>query len=186
MALILIVLAVIQPIRAEIAYDASQDWSTSEIDRFDAAEHAVRAFPLQSEYWQGLAVASAHAGDIITTHNAIDKALSLEPDNPHIYALWGDLLTGVLYRTPGTLAQATNAYQTAAQLAPTVAGYQTALGVVLALQGDFLQSRLVLERSIALDPTEPLAFYALADTYEALGEFELAERTKEQANNWNN
>jgi tetratricopeptide (TPR) repeat protein len=184
MAAALLIAAVIQPIRADIKYDASQDWSKSEAARFAAAQRATRYFPLQSEYWQGLAVASAHAGDLITAHNAIDKALSLEPENPHIHALWGDLLTGVLYHITGTLNQAINAYYKAVQLAPTVADYQTSLGIVYARQGNLRLSRLALEKAVTLDPTEPIAFTSLASTYEAMGETELAQRAREQADDF--
>jgi cytochrome c-type biogenesis protein CcmH/NrfG len=177
----LIVFAVIQPLRADIAYKKSQDWSTSEVARFETAEKVVRRWPFQPEYWQGLAITSAQAGDLITTHDAIDTALLLEPDNPQTYALWGDLLTGVLYHIPGTLPQAATAYQTAVQLAPTVAGYHTSLGVILEQQGDFIQSRLVLERAVMLDPAEPFAWSSLASTYAALGEQDLAQQARQRS-----
>jgi Flp pilus assembly protein TadD len=80
-----------------------------------------------------------------------------------------------------SIDQAVDAYETTVLLAPTVAGYHTALGATLARQGDYILSRLILERAVALDPTDPSAYAFLAATYTALGETDLALNAENQA-----
>ncbi len=177
-------LAVVQPLRADIAYAMSQNTALPAAARLDSAQHAVKDWPLQTEYWLSLAEIAAETENMAVADQAMASALKLEPENPHIFALWGDLYAGINPQSPASLEQAVNAYEAAVLLAPTVAGYHTALGVTQARQEDYRTSRVVLERAVALDPTEPSVYLYLAAVYQALGETELASNAEKMAEKW--
>ena len=76
------------------------------------------------------------------------------------------------------------AYRRALELAPNVATYHTALGLVLARQGRLQDGLAELERAVALDATDGTAYRHLADLYQALGRESESARARKEAKRW--
>jgi tetratricopeptide (TPR) repeat protein len=85
---------------------------------------------------------------------------------------------------PLRYAQAETAYRQAVALAPDVATYHTALGLVLAGQGLLKEGAAELERAVDLDATDGIAYGHLADLYLALGWDTEAVWARRQAERW--
>jgi Flp pilus assembly protein TadD len=82
------------------------------------------------------------------------------------------------------LAQAEVAYRQALELAPNLSTTHTSLGLVLAQQGRPEEGLLELERAVALDATDGMAYRHLADLYQMLGREQEADRARKEAERW--
>lgn len=184
LSMALITLITIRPLKADIAYNRAQCDDQPADVRLESAQQAVNLWPLEVQYWVTLARLRAETGTFKGADNALTRVLQLEPGNPHIYAVWGDLYASQLPGSIPALEQAVTHYQQAVQLAPTVAGYHTALGMTLGRLGEYAASRDSLERAAELDPTDPVVYAELVKTYTALGEAELAEKALRDAQKW--
>jgi superkiller protein 3 len=94
-----------------------------------------------------------------------------------LYALWGDVELS-------RYSQAEAAYRQALELAPNLAIYHTALGLVLAQQGRLEEGAMALERAVDLDATDGIAYAHLADLYLALGRETEAAWARQEAVRW--
>jgi Tfp pilus assembly protein PilF len=94
------------------------------------ARRAVEADPESAYAWSVLAEASAGADDAWAAKEAIDRALSLEPENPTLHVTRGWIFT----RT-GEPARALSAYRAAARLDPRSVQLRLILVRVLLEQG---------------------------------------------------
>jgi tetratricopeptide (TPR) repeat protein len=72
------------------------------------------------------------------------------------------------------------------ELAPNIATYHTALGLVLAQQGRLSAGVAELERAVALDATDGTAYRHLADFYQAMGQATKAVEARKEASRWRN
>jgi predicted Zn-dependent protease len=182
--LVLIGLICLRPLMADAAYWESQQETNPLEQRLAAGRQAVELWPLEAEYRLGLAWALVQSGQFSSAEAQLAVADDLSPDDPEVwaargelYAIWGDL-------EPTRYSQAEAAYRQALELAPNVATYHTALGLVLARQGRLEEGTVALERAVDLDATDGIAYGHLADLYLALGREREAARAQREAERW--
>ncbi len=167
--LALIGLLCLRPLLADVACWSAQQGSRPLEERLAAAERAVRWWSLEPEYRLRLAWLYGEAGDYVAAEGQLAVAGRLGPDDPRIWAAWGELYARWAEVEPGRYTQAETAYRRALALAPNVATYHTALGLVLAKQGRLEEGVIELERAVALDATDSIAYRHLADLCRVLG-----------------
>jgi O-antigen ligase/Tfp pilus assembly protein PilF len=179
--LVLITLLCVRPLMADAAYQQSLQNAQS----LEAAQRAVRLWPMEPTYRLQLAAALARSGDPAAEPH-LNAANALSPNDPQmwaatgsIYAMWGNI-------SPDKYVQAEAAYRRALGLAPDIATYHTALGLTLVQQGRIKDGLVELERAVDLDATDGVAFQHLAQVYEALGEEAKANWAQKEAERWNN
>lgn len=184
-ALALIYVICARPLLADAAYWQSQQSARALEERLAAARRAVRLWPLEPEYRLGLAWTLLQAGDFAAAEAQIEAAGRLGPADPKIWAARGELYAYWGEIEPGRLAQAEAAYRQALELAPNIATTHTSLGLVLARQGRLEDALAELERAVALDATDGVAYGHLADLYRTLGREEEADWAEKEAERWN-
>jgi O-antigen ligase len=179
-ALALVGVVCARPLMADTAYRQS----LRDVLPLEAAQRAVRLWPLEPTYHLRLAVVLARTGNS-AAESQLEAASALSPNDPlvwatrgSIYALWADT-------SPSKYVQAEAAYRQALALAPDVATYHTALGLILVQQGRIKDGLAELERAVDLDATDGVAFHHLAQVYEALGEKSKAAWAQKEAKRWN-
>ena len=96
----------------------------------------------------------------------------------------GELETAWAKRDPRRYASAESAYRQAVALAPNVATYHTALGLLLVERGRLESGLAELERAAALDATDPLTHATLSELYLVLGREAEAASARAQAIRW--
>ena len=183
-ALALVGTIVVRPLVAGIEAARAQSTTLTAESRLADAQQAVRWWPFEPVHWCTLAHTYAENGDLAGAQWALDRAGDLHPDDPAHLAFQGDLYAQHAPVTPNSLAQAISAYQLASDLAPTVAGYHTALGVTFARVGDLDGSQRALGRAVSLDTTDFVAYSCLAWVYRAAGRLESGEWAEAQAVFW--
>ncbi len=94
------------------------------------ARRAVEADPESAYAWSVLAEASAHADDAWAAKEAIDRALTLEPENPTLHVTRGWIFTRI-----NEPARALSAYRAAVKLDPRNVRLQLILVRALLVQG---------------------------------------------------
>jgi O-antigen ligase/cytochrome c-type biogenesis protein CcmH/NrfG len=173
--LILIGLVCVRPLLADIAYAQSG---------LAASQRAVRLWPLEPAYRLELARAWSQQGSRPLAVEQLEAAVALSPRDPRIWAergeihaLWGEVV-------PGEFGQAETAYRQAIALAPNVATYHVALGLVLARQGWLAEGVAELERAVDLDATDFIAYRHLSTLYHAQGQEAEAAWAQQQAERW--
>lgn len=182
----LIGLLCVRPLLADNAYFNSQDGALSLQARQTEAERAVNLWPLEPEYHARLAEIYQRGGNWIAAEDQLVVTDQLSPNDPQVwmargnlYAYWGSI-------EPRRFIQAETAYRRALELAPHIATYHTALGLVLAQQGRWSAGLAELERAVALDATDGTAYRHLADLYLAMGREAEATEARKEAGRWNN
>ena len=138
-------------------------------DRLAAAERAVRLWPMEPAYRVRLAWTCLEAGRPGDAERQLASAELHSPDDPAVWAARGELYARWAAVEPARYTQAEAAYRRALALAPNVAAYHTALGLALAGQGRWPEATGALERSVALDATDHIAYGHLAEAYRAQG-----------------
>jgi hypothetical protein len=149
--LALVGLICLRPLAADAAYWKSQQEANTLEERVSAGRQAVELWPVEPQYRLGLAWVLVQGGDFAAADAQLAVADGLSPDDPKVWAAWGELyaLWGEL--EPPRYAQAETAYRQAVALAPDVATYHAALGLVLAGQGLLKEGAAELERAVDLD-----------------------------------
>jgi len=191
----LVILALIgllcgRPLLADVAY-----WKFRQValrlqdtrpleERLAAVASAVRLWPLEPEYRLGLAWVFLQTGDFAAAEAQLAAADQLNPEDPHIWAARGDLYVWWEEVEPGRYTQAEAAYRRTLELAPNVATYHTSLALALARQGRLAEGVAELERAVALDATDGVAYRHLADLYQALGRETEAAWARREAARW--
>jgi O-antigen ligase len=182
--LALIGLLCVHPLLADVAYWRSQQSTHSPSERLAAAREAVRLSPLEPEYRVGLSWILLQSGDPTAAETQLAAADQLSPNDPPIWAARGTLYAVWGAMEPNRFSQAEAAYRRTLELAPNVAAFHTALGLVLARQGRLEEAVVELERAVALDATDSVAYQHLADLYLALGRESEAAWARWQAARW--
>jgi O-antigen ligase len=174
----------LRPLVADAAYWRSQQGTDPLEQRLSAGRQAVELWPLESEYRLGLAWVLVQSGQFSAAEAQLGIADGLSPHDPEVwaargelYAIWGDL-------DSARYSQAEAAYRQALELAPNVATYHTALGLVLASQGRLEEGVVALERAVDLDATDGIAYGHLADLYLALGRDTEAVWAQREGERW--
>ena len=186
--LALIGLTCIRPLLADVAYWKSQQGTQPVGERLAAGIQAVNLWPLEPEYRLGLVGELLQNRDLPAAEVQLTAAGQLSPNDPAIWAAWGMMYArwGEGEVEPARYAQAETAYRQALGLAPNVATYHTALGVVLAQQERMEEGLAELERAVALDATDGVAYQYLADLYLSLGRETDAAWARKEAARWGN
>jgi O-antigen ligase len=182
--LALIGLLCLRPLLADVAYWKSQETTRLLEERQTAGVQAVRLWPLEPEYRLGLAWVLMQGADFTAAEAQLATADRLSPDDPRIWAAWGELYAHWGEVEPGRYVQAEAAYRRALELAPNVATYHTALGLVLAKQDRLEEGMAELERAVALDATDWVAYRHLASLYQVLGRDAEADWAWREAVRW--
>ncbi len=183
--LALIGLVCARPLLADCAYWNSQQEEHSVQAKQAEAERAVSLWPLEPEYHAGLAWIYAQGSKPIEAEKHLTIADQLSPNDPQVWATWASLYAYWGDLEPQRYTQAEAAYRRALELAPNVATYHTALGLVLARQGRLGDGLAELEQAVALDATDGIAYGHLADLYLALGRESKAAWARKEAKRWN-
>jgi O-antigen ligase/cytochrome c-type biogenesis protein CcmH/NrfG len=152
--------------------------------RVEAAGRAVRAWPIEPEYWLRRAWLLAEGGRHAEALASLTEAQRLDPADPRLSLAEGTLHLAWEGEAPQALAKAEEAFRTASSLAPDVAGYRAALGSALAHQGRWAEALVEVERAVALDATDGEAYRLLARIYAAMGRETAARWAWQQANRW--
>ena len=182
--LALIGLLCLRPLLADVAYWRSQETTRPLEERQTAGVQAVRLWPLEPEYRLGLAWVLVQGANFTAAEAQLSAADQLSPDDPKIWAAWGELYALWGEVEPGRYAQAEAAYRQALELAPNVATYHTALGLVLAKQDRLKAGVAELKRAVALDATDAVAYRHLASLYKVLGRDAEADWAWREAARW--
>jgi O-antigen ligase/Tfp pilus assembly protein PilF len=182
--LALIGLLCLRPLLADVAYWKSQETTRSLEERQTAGVQAVRLWPLEPAYRLGLAWVLMQGANFTAAGAQLAAADRLSPDDPRIWAARGELYAHWGEVEPGRYVQAEAAYQRALELAPNVATYHTALGLVLAKQDRLEEGTAELERAVALDATDGVAYRHLASLYQVLGRDAEADWARRETLRW--
>ncbi len=183
-ALALIALVCLRPLLADAAYWRSKQDTRVPEERLAAAEQAVRLWPLEPEYRVGLAWVYLQDKSFTAAEGQLSAAGRLNPRDPWVWAACGELYAYWSEVEPGRLIQAEAAYRQALELAPNVATSHTSLGLVLVQQGRLVEGLAELERAVALDATDGIAYGYLADLYQVLGQEDEADWARKEAERW--
>ncbi len=182
--LALVGLLCLRPLLADVAYCKSQQGTRPVGERLAAGTQAVHLWPLEPEYRLGLVGGLLQNGDLPAAEAQLAAADQLSPNDPQVRAAWGTVYARWGEVEPARYLQAEAAYRQALGLAPDVATYHTALGLVLARQGRMEEGLTELERAVALDATDGVAYRHLADLYQALGRESDATWARKEAARW--
>jgi O-antigen ligase len=174
----------VRPILADIACFRSLETTRLLPDRVEEAAQASDLWPLEPVYRVGLAWLLSQAGEFSGAQEQLAAADRLSPEDPQVWAATCQLYAVWAGLEPPRYAEAESACRRAVELAPNLATYHTALGLVLARQGRLEDGVAELERAVALDETDSVAYSYLADLYIALGLEDEAVWATRQAARW--
>ena len=183
-ALGLVAVLCLRPLLADTAYRESQDAGRPLAERQAAGQQAARLWPLEPEYRLGLAGILVQGADATATEAQLRAAERLSPNDPQIWASRGELNALWSAADPVRSDAAEAAYRRALELAPNVATYHAALGLLLVQRGRLQEAVVELERSVALDATDPSAFQALSELYLLQGREAEAASARREAVRW--
>ncbi len=184
LALVLAWLVCARPILADLAYQRTQEATSTAEERLAASARAARLWPLEPVYRLELAWNQLQQGDVQGAEAQLAAALEDNAHDPGVWAAIGGLYARWGAVEPGRFVQAEAAYRRALDLAPNTASYDVALGLVLARQGRLEEALSKLERAVALDATDFVAYRHLADLYSAAGQEAKAIEAQWQAGRW--
>lgn len=173
-----------RPLLADTAFWRAQQAPRPPEARRAAAEEAVRRWPLEPVYRLGLARRCAEGGAFSAAEEQLAIAARLSPGDPRVWSARGDLYAAWATVEPERYRDAEAAYRHVLALAPNVATYHATLGVTLARQGRLGEGIAALERAVALDATDGVAYAHLAELYTAVGRDEAAAWARGEAARW--
>lgn len=174
----------LRPLVADVAYWRSQQNTPLLEERLSAGRWAVELWPLEPQYRLGLAWVLVQATEFAAADAQLAIADKLSPSDPEVWATRGELYMLWGEVEPLRHGQAEGAYRQALELAPNVATYHAALGLVLARRGRLEEGAAELERAVALDATDGMAYGHLAELYGALGQETEAAWARREAARW--
>jgi tetratricopeptide (TPR) repeat protein len=127
-----------------------------------------------------LAKAAAGRGDLPTSRQRFEEALTLRPEaNDVRYGL------GAVCFAMQDFDAARETFGEVLNLDPAHAGAAVNLGAIANIQGDYDEAVRLLRRGIQLNPKRPEAFYNLGIAYRKLGRNELAIQAYREAHHHN-
>ncbi len=174
----------VRPLLADAAHWQSQQAGQPLDARLAAAVQAVRLNPNEPIYRLNLAARLMEQGAWPAAAAEVERAVALNPADPATWAALGDLQARWGEQTAEHRAAAAAAYRQAAILAPTVAAYHTALGLVLVQDGQLAAGTQELRRAVDLDATDGVAYAYLGDARLAQGQVADAKWAYERAIYW--
>ena len=184
LALVLAWLVCARPLLADTAYQRTQETGATPEQRLAASVRAVDLWPLEPAYRLELAWNQLQQGDARAAEAQLVAALEGQAHDPGVWAAAGGLYARWGEAEPGRFVMAEAAYRRALELAPNTASFHTALGLVLARQGRLEEALSALERAVALDATDFVAYRHLAGLYTVAGQEARAAEARWQAERW--
>lgn len=133
-------------------------------------EARLKAEPGNAEAWRELAEVKMMSGDIASAENDCIECLRLDPKNVAGLVLMGNLLTNA----KGDDATAERYYARAVEADDSFAAAHANYGTLLLKRGDTMGAVTELRRSVALDGSQAVARYMLAQAYVALRDWHSA------------
>lgn len=148
-------------------------------------ERAVELDPHFADAWAELSQTHSYlvfnsnpAGRLEAARQALDRARALAPDLPPSVRLAQAYFT---YRCLGDFKLAHEQLAAAARLSPNDAEVLQTLGFVLRRQGRLTAAIAALQRAFSLDPRTVKLVWAIGESYQALRDYEQADRYYSQA-----
>lgn len=184
LVLILVWLVCARPLLADLAHQQSLESVSTPGNRLAASQRAVRLWPVEPAYRLELAQAALQQGSAAGAETQLSAAAQLSPDDPGLWAAIGGLYARWAEVAPGQYVRAEAAYRRAVALAPNVAAYHVALGLILAHQGRPEEGLAELDRAVSLDATDSVAYRHMADLCSSLGREVQADWARQQAERW--
>lgn len=129
----------------------------------------ARKYPDDAKALIGLAHVYLRLEKLEEARVAIDKSISLNPNNPNAHHT-----SGILYLIRGDVDKSIAAFRRATSLDVHFVPAYTALGVCYAIKGSHTKSIKYLKIAYAIDPRGVYAAKNLAQAYQARGDFEAA------------
>ena len=182
--LTLISFVCLRPLLADVACWQARQREQPIAERLAAAQRAVRLWSREPEYRLWLAWIYLEAGDPAAAEAQLAAATRLNPHAPRVWAVWGQLYALWGEVEPDRYLQAEAAYRRVLDLAPNVAAYHAALGLVLVRKDRLEEGVAELERAVALDATDGVAYRHLAGLYRVLGRETEADWAWREAVRW--
>ena len=198
-ALALIALQVLPPLRADVFLRAAQ--ANADAGRWNVAlplyQRAAQEAPQEEEFLRRLAEAYASAAQLVAPaqrdaffdagRRALERALTLDPQNAvqrfnlaHLYLLWAQA-TSDPARRGRLLQQASALYAQAAQAMPGDPRVLDEWGLVLVAQGDEDAALTRFRQALTIDPQDAQAYFHLGGLYRARGKADLALQAYQRA-----
>jgi tetratricopeptide (TPR) repeat protein len=177
-------LVVWRPLAADSAFRQAVDPQVPVAERQAAGLRATELWPREPTYHLGLASLQGSLGQFAAAEESFASAGQIRPADPLIWAAWGEMYAHWGQSEPGKLRQAQAAYERAVELSPNTATYHTALGLILAQQGQVEAGAAEIQRALDLDTTDVTAYTHLARVFDSLGQGERADWARQEAAYW--
>jgi O-antigen ligase len=174
----------LRPLRADMLAWQSRQQGVAVAVAIERAQTAVALAPREPAYRVQLSWLLLTQGQPEAARREILAAERLSPNDPRVVSAVGELHALWGRHDPGRLLHAEIAYRRTLELAPHVATYHTALGLVLTAQGRLEEGIRAVERAVDLDATDGVAYAHLATLYGIAGRAEEAARAAQEARRW--
>jgi Flp pilus assembly protein TadD len=182
--LILGTLVVWRPLAADSAFRQAADPQLLPAERLAAGLRATELWAREPTYHLALASLEGRLGHFAEAERHLARATRIRPEDPLIWAARGEMYAHWAGTEPERWLLAQAAYERALRLSPNIATYHTALGLILAQQGQTSAGVTHVRRALELDATDVTAYSHLAHLYDRLGQGKKAEWARQEANYW--
>jgi TolB-like protein/DNA-binding winged helix-turn-helix (wHTH) protein len=143
-----------------------------------AAEKSLALDPSIAEAHAALGMEKSHYEfDFPGAEKEFLKAIELNPNSPYAHLFYSNCFLAPMGRIPEAIVE----NQKALALDPLSLPINNFLGVTYSLAGDYEKSYQQFQRTIAMDPTFPLAHAYFADLLIVMGKYKEAVKEREQA-----
>jgi putative inorganic carbon (HCO3(-)) transporter len=181
---VLLALLTVRPLLADHAYWRGQRQAPGSAAALGHFVEAKRQWPVEPIYQVALAQAYWAASQPAAAVSEAVSAAQTRPDDARLWAAAGDLLARWGAAEASHYPEALAAYRRAIDLSPNTAAYHTALGLILAESGRLAEGIAAIERAVALDATDAVAYGHLANLYQATSQNEQAQWAAAQSRRW--
>lgn len=182
--ILFIALFCIRPLIADVLCNQARSPELSFSIRQAKAARAVSLQPLEPAYREQMSWIQLQQGNYEEAKRQMERAETLLPNDPRVFAAKGHLYALWAKQDPGRYSDAVDAYRRAIELAPHIATYYTALGLILAESGQLEKGIRAIERAVDLDATDAVAYGYLARFYQDAGLEGKAREAQKLAEYW--
>ncbi len=143
-----------------------------------AADKAIGLDPSNAEAHAALGMEKSHYEfDFPGAEKEFLKAIELNPNSSYAHLFYSNCYLAPMGRIPEAIVE----NQKALELDPLSLPINNFMGVTYSLAGDYEKSYQQFQRTIAMDPTFPLAHAYFSDVLIVMGKYEEAVKQREQA-----
>jgi len=183
LGLVLIAVAV-QPLLADRAYWLGLKSNPYSLEALNHFEEATQSWSVEPKYHLALGQSYWLNGRPLAATAEVETAVEQHPSDAQVWAAAGDLYARWAADEPEQRVRALAAYRQAVNLAPNIAAYHTALGLVLAESGQLSNGIHEIEMATALDATDFVAYRHLTRLYDANDQKDQAAWAEARAFYW--